>query len=442
MSDRVLRINLWVRYINLPCCLFWLSGVAMPYDPRPLFWCSFTALAVNALVHLRTLRTRDARAAAYQLVGLDLATILAGVYFTGGVMSPFLCILPVTVQTVYFVSHDLRRSAAFGFAAFVGFGLVVALWWVQPVRVTPWVPDQYLAWTVFLLSLQLLVLGAAAFASQELPDPLVQALERQEARLAEQRQRAELGTSLAVIAHEIRNPLTTISITLERAAAAARDLPPAARAKLIQQVGSASEELGRIARMLDGVLSYARERRGVSHPAVLSAAEALERAAAFVRLKGGRARRRLRIAVNAPADVTLWADPDAIHQILVNLLDNAVEHPASDRALAIELRATAHGTRTVVEVRDNGCGIPPERQERLFQRFESARPGGTGLGLAICRQLVDDLGGTIVVESAAAEGTSVGLVLPAAPPEPAPVEPTRATGPLEAVLASRSRMET
>ncbi len=412
----MLRQNLWVRYINLPFALFWASGIRLPFDPRPLFWCSLLALAGNLIVHAIAVRTGDVRRAAFRLLNLDLATVLAAIYFTGAIMSPFVCVLPVSISTIYYLDRDMRKSVVYGGIAIAGLLLVTVTWWVRPVPVILWLPGEYLAWTVFVLVLQLIVLGGAVYASQELPGPLVEELARQEARLAEQRRQAELGTSLAEVAHEIRNPLTTIAITLEMVGSPARAPAPEARARLSRQVATASREIDRIARMLEGLLSFARERRGLLRPSAQDGQAVLTRATEFIRMKWDQRTPRVSLAIEATGRVPVWADPDALHQVLVNLLDNAIQHPHPARPQVITLLGEARGAQSVLIVRDTGQGIPPDRLKRLFHRFESGRPGGTGLGLAISRQLVADQGGTLAIESRYGEGTTVTLTVPARRP--------------------------
>jgi len=105
-------------------------------------------------------------------------------------------------------------------------------------------------------------------------------------------------------------------------------------------------------------------------------------------------------------DPVVWGSGDKLTQILLNLILNAFDAMESAPG-AVKVRTRRDGEQVVVEVSDCGCGIPPERIESLFKPFATTKsPGkGTGLGLWISRQLVDELGGTIRVESEVGKGT-------------------------------------
>ena len=127
-----------------------------------------------------------------------------------------------------------------------------------------------------------------------------------------------------------------------------------------------------------------------------------------------------------PPDLPLVAMDDVlIEQVLVNLLDNAVKHtpPGS----AIRILATATEGRVTVEVADDGPGLPPGEEDRVFEKFYQAGPGrgsGAGLGLAICRGIVEAHGGRIWAQNLPEGGVAFLFTLPAAdaPAPPASVD--------------------
>src|SRR5205085_1012716 len=108
-----------------------------------------------------------------------------------------------------------------------------------------------------------------------------------------------------------------------------------------------------------------------------------------------------------------------IMQVLTNLVSNAIKHTPLGGNIVIAAREAA-GRRELVEisVRDNGCGIPPEEQERIFERLYQVKAGdaateqGIGLGLYLCRELVQLHGGSIRVESEPGKGSTFSFVLP------------------------------
>ena len=113
------------------------------------------------------------------------------------------------------------------------------------------------------------------------------------------------------------------------------------------------------------------------------------------------------------------ADADRLHQVIVNLVDNAVKYSPRDSevAVTVEVREDREG---VVSVRDSGPGIPPEEQSRIFEKFHRLDTGdsketyGYGLGLYLCRRLVEAMRGRIWVESEPSQGATFRFALPLA----------------------------
>ena len=107
-------------------------------------------------------------------------------------------------------------------------------------------------------------------------------------------------------------------------------------------------------------------------------------------------------------------EPRSVIQVLVNLIGNAVRHSPPGTAVTVSFRNSGGSAR--VHVADEGPGIAPEHQKRIFEPYETAAPAGegSGLGLAIARRLARAMGGDIELESAPGEGSRFTLVLPAA----------------------------
>jgi signal transduction histidine kinase len=118
-----------------------------------------------------------------------------------------------------------------------------------------------------------------------------------------------------------------------------------------------------------------------------------------------------------PGDLRAVGDPERMHQVVANLLDNAVRHSPADGRVWLSAHAATDGV-TTIEVADEGPGIPADEVERVFERFHrtdaarAARDGGTGLGLAIARWIVDAHGGTIRVRERDPRGCRVVVELP------------------------------
>jgi two-component system sensor histidine kinase BaeS len=125
------------------------------------------------------------------------------------------------------------------------------------------------------------------------------------------------------------------------------------------------------------------------------------------------------ITADVPAGVpALEIDPTRIHQVLTNLLTNALQHTPAGGAIQVTCRAdTGNPPAVMISVADTGRGIPPQDLPHIFDRFyKSTASRGSGLGLAIARNLIALHGGQISAESTPGEGTTIRMVLPVAAP--------------------------
>lgn len=236
---------------------------------------------------------------------------------------------------------------------------------------------------------------------------LAEAFNRMAADLAAaDRQRRDL---IANVSHELRTPITALHAVLENLVDGVSEPDPATLRTALAQ----TERLGRlVSELLDlssieaGALRLDRENLPVRALFADVVAEGEMLAAAQ-----GRGI-RFRTGVE-PAAATVVADRGRLHQVLLNLLDNAARHgPAGGE---VRLLAHAAGGELVIDVEDDGPGIPPAQRERIFDRFTRGGRtdgGGTGLGLAIARWVVDLHHGSIAVTD---PGSRIRIVLPAAP---------------------------
>jgi len=233
----------------------------------------------------------------------------------------------------------------------------------------------------------------------------------EEAKAAWERVETEFlrNTLLSGVSHDLRTPLTAITGAASTLIETGNQLPPGVKQELLDSIYSEAERMERlIAKLLDmtrlesGGLALRKEWQPLQE-VVGSALHHLDR-----RLTGRVVRTRL------PADLPLVRiDAVAIEQVLVNLLENAVDHtPAS---APIEISATAADGEVVVEVADGGPGLPPGSEKRVFEKFYRAAPDGRrgiGLGLAIGRGIVEAHGGTIAAANRAGGGAEFRFTLP------------------------------
>lgn len=195
---------------------------------------------------------------------------------------------------------------------------------------------------------------------------------------------------VADASHELRSPLTGLQATLEVALAH----PEGASWDAV--ANDALEEARRLHRLVEDLLVLARsdEQTLVPEARIVDLDE-------LVRGEAGRlrARRRVPVDLSQVGSGFVVGDPDQLTRVLHNLLDNAERHASS--SVTVSLRTADE--RVVVEVADDGPGIPAEARERIFERFarldeaRSESDGGAGLGLAIVREIVESHGGSIVV---------------------------------------------
>ena len=236
-----------------------------------------------------------------------------------------------------------------------------------------------------------------------------QLLERQE-------KLAKLGTLTAGIAHEIRNPLTSIKArlyTLERRLAS---LPAA-----LKDTDIINAEISRLECIVQDALSFARP----ADPKLQTlAADTLLREVhglMATSLEG----RAVKLVLEPGARLLVRADSGHLKQVLVNLVGNgadAIEGTGTVTLRARASRAALGGTETdvvILEVSDTGCGIPPEVEKRIFDPYFSTKETGTGLGLAIAARLVEKHGGRLEYQTRPGRGTTFSVVLPREMGEPA-----------------------
>ncbi len=238
---------------------------------------------------------------------------------------------------------------------------------------------------------------------------LASALDRFRREAAQRERLSSLGRLSAVVAHEIRNPLMIIR-------SAARSLYGDSAPAVVETAHSIDEEVRRVDRVITGVLDFARPIRFQFVTADLSEI-CRDAAAAADASAGGTA---APVALELPgAPLPIVTDVDRLRAVLVNVLANAQEAIAAAKPGVhgrVVLSATAGAGLRRIAISDNGRGIPPADLPRLFEPFFTTRATGSGLGLAIARNIIEGLGGTIVIESQPGSGTRVSMDLPEMPP--------------------------
>lgn len=234
-------------------------------------------------------------------------------------------------------------------------------------------------------------IGMAERELAQLQETVRQAL-RHSARLA------ALGTAVTKINHDLRNILSTARLVSDSLAGS--EAPEVKRA-----VPRLVDAIDRAVALCSGTLNFTREGAPPLRLHRFLLASLVEELADLLELRGGD---RPLLLDRVPPDLAVSADREQLNRVLMNLLRNAME--AGAQRVTVWAAAAADGT--VIEVLDDGPGLPPKALANLFQPFAgSARPGGTGLGLAIAREVMRAHGGDIVLVESTARGTTFRLTL-------------------------------
>jgi signal transduction histidine kinase len=240
---------------------------------------------------------------------------------------------------------------------------------------------------------------------------LIDSIARFQRETAQRERLLSLGRLSTVVAHEVRNPLMIIK-------AALRSLGPETPGpELREAAGDIDEQVNRLNRIVNDVLDFARPLRFELGP--VDMAQLCRDAAAAV--SAGEATGGMIAVVATPAP--LVTDAERLRSALVNVLANAVEAVRAARAAApappapggdiVMTAVAAPGGGARITVRDHGKGIDPEHAGHIFEPYFTTRRTGTGLGLPITRNIIEGLGGTIVVRREN-PGTTVEITLPLA----------------------------
>jgi signal transduction histidine kinase len=222
------------------------------------------------------------------------------------------------------------------------------------------------------------------------------------------------------VSHELKTPLTTIRMYAELLSEG-RVQDPARRGHYLDTIVAESQ---RLTRLINNVLDFSRLEQGRKdyHPAELELGQVVGAVLDTQALRLEQAGMRLVRGLPAgPLSVT--TDRDALEQVLLNLIDNAIKYASEGKELEVRLVQEAAGV--AIEVLDRGPGVPAAARERVFAKFERLDPSlttrrpGCGLGLTIARKLMRDLGGDVVCRERPGGGACFAILLPVAgrPPQ-------------------------
>ena len=407
--------------------LRWLAGAAVVIlsllDWGVLHWYgrSWAGAAVGAAVLLynatlswavgqaKSRRALIAVAAAQVLLDVVALTVLA--VWTGGAASPM---LPLFVLHMVFASLLLPRAMAYGGAATTAAILLLGLWLGGQ-----WPGERQLrlrlaVWAGALVATVLVGRHVAKSLRRQRRRLLRQnrrivsmsrRLRRQQRALVQQEKMVALGQMASGVAHEIANPLASMDSLLQLMLRK----PQRVNEESIEKLRGLVERMGTIVRELT---TFARPAEAQWETLGVNAL--VEEALGLVwhDRRVGEIKLERELAAEAGEVAVL---PQAMHQVLVNLLRNALDATAGAASPRIRVRTARQNGWVIIEVSDNGHGIEARNLRRLFEPFFTTKPvgQGTGLGLSISYSIVRKHGGLITVKSRPGEGAAFVVKLPA-----------------------------
>jgi len=234
-------------------------------------------------------------------------------------------------------------------------------------------------------------------------------LKRQMQEMQRTEQLKVFGEMAAGMAHEIRNPLAGIKVSMEVLLA---DLQLEERDKLV--LTKVIEEIRHIELLMKNILNFARPV--AAQPTLVDINQLLMKTIEFINnhpsFSAPDARREI-IQELAPGLPNTAADPQQLKQVFLNLFLNAADALPDGGAITVRTSYDAPAQTILIQLQDTGKGIPEELIGKVFQPFFTTKVKGTGLGLAVSKRLVEDNGGSIQVENNVAGGVTFTITLPA-----------------------------
>jgi signal transduction histidine kinase len=213
-----------------------------------------------------------------------------------------------------------------------------------------------------------------------------------------------MGELAAGVAHEIRNPLNAISMSVQRLG---REFPPAdGQAEQLALIKTIRKEIARIGEIIQQFLRFARpaplQKTSIDFNDLVQKVVDLYQAKLLnygITFKWSRTH-----------PLKTFVDPEQLERAIINLLENAIA--ATQPGSIIEFQMIDDDQQLRFLVRDSGMGIPPENLSRIFDLYFTTKPNGTGLGLPQVYQVIVEHGGSVVVDSTPGVGTTFTIFLP------------------------------
>lgn len=220
-------------------------------------------------------------------------------------------------------------------------------------------------------------------------------------------QYTEIARLAGGLAHEIKNPLSTISLNMELLAEDFADPQTPQQRRALSKIQVVQRECRRLQDLLDGFLNFAKVRLPKLEPTNLN--QVVRQVLSFFQPKAEQSRIEVidYLATDLP---TVLLDVEAFYGALLNLVLNAQQAMPNGGQLVVRTSPTADGV--ALDLIDTGCGMDENTRSQIFETFFSTKPNGTGLGLPTTRKIIEAHGGQISVQSELGRGTQFTIKLP------------------------------
>jgi signal transduction histidine kinase len=233
--------------------------------------------------------------------------------------------------------------------------------------------------------------------------------------LEEQLQRAErsavVGRLASGIAHEIRNPLNFMNLSIDHLQAACAPEDVHKRGEFVRILTTIKEEISRLNRLVSDFLSYGRPARLKTRE--LDARALIEEVSDLVKAQAEQQGVKVNVATDGHGDTKFQADYEQIKTCFSNLMINAVQ--AMPEGGALDVTVHPNESNLHIEFADTGVGIAPENLAQIFEPYYSTKDTGIGLGLPLTKKIIEEHGGQISVASEPGKGTTFTVTLPRHP---------------------------
>jgi two-component system sensor histidine kinase HydH len=218
------------------------------------------------------------------------------------------------------------------------------------------------------------------------------------------RRLASVGRLAAGVAHEIRNPLSSIKGFATYFKERYQDKPQDQQTATIM-----IQEVDRLNRVVSQLLEFARPINIKPQPTNLNSL--IDDSIKLIENQAGQKDIAIKTVISNPVP-EIMIDPDRLNQVLLNFYLNAIESIDTGCELKVELSSNSETEGMAIKISDTGCGITPEDLPKIFDPYYTTKSSGTGLGLAIAHNIIEAIGGQIVVESRPGRGTVFRIILP------------------------------